>query len=228
MAEEWIALREFGRRYRVSLPAVQKAIAMGRIPPDLVRQDRRGRNVGLKAVAAAMAWNANTDPAEAAKNGKSALHIPRESGASDMAGQGVAPALGPEMELAMSAAKEPAAGQSAAGTPGSYKDADGYNVARTAEKWLDKQLKEITLRKLYGELIPVKEVELANARLWKAIANQLLGVADRVCTQLAYEKDPAQIHAMLTTELKKVMHGLCDDASIEYSGGVSERLEVGM
>lgn len=74
MVEEWVSLREFGRRREVSLQAVQKAIASGRVTA--VRraepgpEGQPGRILAIEVNAATQQWNRNTDPTEAAKSGK--------------------------------------------------------------------------------------------------------------------------------------------------------------
>ena len=74
MVEEWVSLREFARRRGVSLQAVQKAIASGRVTAvrraDAGPEGQPGRILGIEVNAATQQWNRNTDPTEAAKSGK--------------------------------------------------------------------------------------------------------------------------------------------------------------
>ncbi len=74
MVEEWVSLREFARRRGVSLQAVQKAIASGRVTSvrraDAGPEGQPGRILGIEVNAATQQWNRNTDPTEAAKSGK--------------------------------------------------------------------------------------------------------------------------------------------------------------
>ncbi len=74
MVEEWVSLREFARRRGVSLQAVQKAIASGRVTAvrraDSGADGQPGRITGIEVNQAAAQWNRNTDPNEAAKSGK--------------------------------------------------------------------------------------------------------------------------------------------------------------
>jgi len=73
VVEEWVSLREFARRRGVSLQAVQKAIASGRVTA--VRrapagaEGQPGRITAIEVCLATAQWNRNTDPAEAAKSG---------------------------------------------------------------------------------------------------------------------------------------------------------------
>lgn len=74
MVEEWVSLREFARRRGVSLQAVQKAIASGRVAAvrraDPGTAGQLGRILAIEVSAATQQWNRNTDPTEAAKSGK--------------------------------------------------------------------------------------------------------------------------------------------------------------
>lgn len=74
MVEEWVSLREFARRRGVSLQAVQKAIASGRVTAvrraDPGPDGQPGRITGIEVNQATAQWNRNTDPNEAAKSGK--------------------------------------------------------------------------------------------------------------------------------------------------------------
>jgi len=41
---------------------------------------------------------------------------------------------------------------------------------------------------------------------------------------IAAERDPAQVHKLLTNEIKRVLHELSDVARAEITGGVAERV----
>jgi len=224
MAEDWVSLREFGRRHALSLAAVQKAIETERITA--VKRGHGGRLSGVEANAAWLQYNANTDPAEAAKNGKTLDEgiPPAENGAPGMPGQGVAPALGPERELGLPEAKEPPAGQPAGGTAVTSKDPHGYQAARAERERLEVQQRNLDLAKAIGLVISTEEQRRVSARRYRAIRDQLLNIPDRICAALAAERDPAQVHALLTTELKQVLHELSNDASAEVARGLAERV----
>ena len=218
MAEDWVSLREFSRRHELSLAGVQKAIAAGRVTA-VKRHALSGRITGIEAIAAAAQWNANTDPAEAAKNGKTLLasDTPREeNGASGTAGQGVAPAPGPERELAVPASPTSAAGAS--------KDPHGYQAARAERERIDVQQRNLELAKALRLVISVDEQRQVSTRRYRAIRDQLLNIPDRICAALAAERDPAQVHAVLTNEIKRVLHELADDARTETTAGTAERV----
>src|SRR4051812_5004703 len=65
--EEWISLREFSRRREVSLGAVQKAIASGRVTA--VKRHASGALDAIEYHAATQQWNTNTDVDQAMRAG---------------------------------------------------------------------------------------------------------------------------------------------------------------
>lgn len=227
MAEDWVSLREFGRRHDLSLAAVQKAIETGRVTA-VKRHALSGRLKAIDAIAAAAQWNANTDPAEAAKNGKTQLasDTPREETAWGGAGQGVAATLGPETELALSQVDQPPGGKPPGGesepaAPGADKDPHGYYAARAARERINAAQQQLDYSKALGQLVSVAEVKQLSSRRYRAIRDRVLNIPDRVAAVLAAERDPAQVHATLTAELKRVLHELSDDARAEAAGGVA-------
>lgn len=88
-ADHWMTLRAYAKHKAVRLSAVQKAISSGRIRPDALKVDSRGRYVGIEQVRADRYWALNTDPLEAARNGK--FHnAPPAAGSQSSAAQGSA------------------------------------------------------------------------------------------------------------------------------------------
>ena len=208
------------------MSAVQKAIESGRVTA--VRRNEKGRLVAIEFVQASAQWDANTDPAEAAKNGKFAasLNTPREDGAWGRAGQGVAPALGPETELALFQADQPAGGKPPAGEsepaiPANGKDPYGYLAARAERERLTTEQQRLDYAKALGLLVSKAETAHSSSRRYRGMRDQFLNIPDRIASVLAAERDPAQVHAILTAELKRVMHELSDDARAEAAGGVA-------
>src|SRR5688500_6681009 len=65
--EQWMSLRAYARHRGVALSAVQKAIESRRVTA--IREEG-GRITGIEKNAADEQWAKNTDPVEAARNGK--------------------------------------------------------------------------------------------------------------------------------------------------------------
>jgi len=244
MSEEWVSLREFSRRRGVRLAAVQKAIASGRVTA--IRRGDTGRLKEIEFVQASAQWDANTDPAEAAKNGKflgaetilgsetigtpppprgelplgeSAPNVAQGSHAS--LNTGLLAAVGPG---AADAGDSPAGAGLAAATgaaPTQDKDPHGYYAARAERERINAAQQQLDYSKALGHLVSVAEVKQLSSRRYRAIRDRILNIPDRVAAVLAAEREPAQVHALLTVELKRVLHELSDDARTEAAGGVA-------
>ena len=69
MPQEWVGVRELGRRVGRKHRAVQRAVEEGRIPAAAVRRNpSSGRVVAIEYHAAALAWDGTTDPAKAIRS----------------------------------------------------------------------------------------------------------------------------------------------------------------
>jgi hypothetical protein len=231
-AEEWISLREFARRRGVDLRAVQKAIESGRVTA--VRRDERGRLVGIEVAAATMQWDMNTDPVEAAKSGKILGQV-NGVGAQPMSGMSaIAPAVLNEPAAATEtpATSEAAAQQGGAesaiaqtsGPAPADKDPHGYYEARARREQFQSKQAELDYLQALGELVSSSEMRRISGRRYRTMRDKLLNIADRLAAVLAAERDPAQVHAVLTADIKRVLHELSDDASAELAAGLAERV----
>lgn len=202
--EEWIGVRELGRRTERTHTAIQKAIADGRIPASAVRRSEKGRIRAVELHAAVQALRENTDPAEALRNGK-ALPAPSPEGqAGNTTGQA-----------------QPGERDSQEVKP---RDPDGYLEARAKREQFAARQAEVDFLKAIGVLVSVDEMRKVGARRYRGMRDTLLGIADREADRLAAERDPAQVHAILTQAIKQALHELADDAEAESAGGAAERV----
>jgi hypothetical protein len=208
--EDWISLREFARRRGVNLSAVQKAIDSGRVTA--VRRadvhDAASRITGIDFVLASEQWNRNTDPVEAAKSGK-------------VLGQ---PADQLDLQPPAGKATGEAGDASSATKKGGDRDPDGYYQERAKREKFAAAQAELEYLEAIGSLIDAAEARKVSARRYRALRDQVLNVPDRIAAILAAEKEPARIHALLTAELKRVLHELSDDAAAEAARGTEERV----
>ena len=188
-ADGWVSLREFARRRGVSLTAVQKAIESGRVTA--VRRDEHNRLVAIEADLATAQWNANTDPAEAAKSG-TVLDVGAEASVVDPTDALPAPSGGAVVNFP--------------------RDPEGYYKARAQRERFAALEAERVYLKAIGDLVSRGDLERVNAQRYRAVRDKLLNIADRVAAALAAEKDPARVHAELTKEIKRVLQDLSDKA----------------
>jgi len=209
-AEQWVSLRAYARHRGVALSAVQKAIASGRVTA--VKKDGT-RIVGIDLVAADGQWLENTDPDQAART------------------KGLPESSLPAAPLTLQAPPGPAP---AAAAPGSDEPVQaaveskgkdfGYLEERAKREKFAAAQAELDYLKAIGQLVPTAELRAVTAQRYRAIRDKILGIADRLASILAAEKDPARVHAALTKEIKQVLHELSDDARAEAARGAAERV----
>jgi len=251
-AEEWVSLREFARRRGVELRAVQKAIESGRVTA--VKRDEKGRLAAIEVAAATMQWDTNTDPVAAAKSGKILGQVvrageaetgaeknaataeppvaPRQSspgpGESPDSPNGVSRSATAVLDETDSGDKATAAAAPDAHAPSVAvridNDPHGYYEARARREQFQSKQAELDYLQALGELVSSTEMRRISARRYRAIRDKLLNIADRLAAVLAAERDPAQVHAVLTTDIKRVLNELSDDAAAELAEGAAERV----
>jgi phage terminase large subunit GpA-like protein len=203
---EWISLREFARRREVRLSAVQKAIESGRISAargEARRQPHRRRSSSTRRPPTGTRTPIPSRPRAAA---------PCSACRPVRCGEQAAP--GEQLDLAAEKRDVPAPAAA------SDKDPHGYYAARAKREQHQAELAELELLEQLGKLVSVDEMRQVAARRYRTLRDKLLNIPDRIAAILAAEKDPARVHAALTTELKRVLHELSDDADAELPKGL--------
>jgi len=191
-----MTVTQFAAHLGVHHSAVQKAIQTKRITS--WERDDKGRT-WIDQKAAAAEWARNTDPVEAAKNGKFWLVPP--------AGVAVAAAANETERGPISApldAPEPEAAGRLAG------DETDYQAARTKREQANAQLAQLELLRELGVLVPRADVEKAAALAARVVRDAILSVPDRLAPLLAAETDATRIYAHLDNELRHALNGLAD------------------
>ncbi len=178
----YISLRAYARRRGCALSAVQKAIDSRRVHGDAIRVDGE-RVTGIDPELADAQWARNTDPVEAARNGKA---IDAPAAAAAPAGQ----VERPSGEL----------------TPpqGPTGDQGNFLAARVKEAELRGQLLELDKLERVGELLPRAVVQRTYAEIFVQLKNAAFRIPDRKAQALAGETDAVRIHRLLSDELRKV------------------------
>jgi hypothetical protein len=204
--EDWTSIREFARRTDRTHHAVQKAIESGRIPEAAVRREG-GRLVAIEYYAALNALAANTDPVAAAKGGK------------------MIEVQAPQAALNSKVfASEDLANETADDLEAADRDPHGYYEARAKRERFAAKSAELDYLRAIGELISKTDQREVSARRYKAIRDNFLNIPDRICANLAAERDAARVHAMLTEEIKRVLNELSESARTEVARGTAERV----
>lgn len=238
-------------RHRGCAPnAVSKAIESGRISAAVV-YDTAGKFVGINWEAADALWAMNTDPGEAAKNGKF-YAAPVASVSMGAAGSGTGSAaaaltMAPAAPVAPGApaasgalatrggvtegAKgdgvehsgdvDAGAGESAGASPGINDDNAIYLSSRALKEQFAAKTAELEYRKAIGQLVDVAAVWRAVEDLLSQLRVDQRRIADRKAQILAAETDPARVHRILTNEID----GTLDECSRQCADAAAGRAE---
>jgi hypothetical protein len=182
MNQRLISLRAYARsRDERGLPggtlrAVQKAIEAGRITPIAGKIDPDVADIQ---------WERNTDPAQQKRGAPGALD---------------------QLEAAASA--PPAAEVQTSAPRGDDGSASGDQRSRIREAARSEaaraELLEYELGLKRGTLILTEDVKRAAFEKARIARDALLAIPDRLAPLLAAEQDPAQVHAILAQELRRV------------------------
>ena len=220
--EEWMSLRAYARCRGVALSAVQKAIETRRVTA--IREEG-GRITGIERHQADEQWGKNTDPVEAARNGK--LGAPAASAdvktdpapAAVVGGDaGAGPANG---EAAPGGADLPLVGGAGAGDQGDYLAARAKR-----EGYLAKQA-ELDYLEQIGRLVPSEEVEREVAEIFSQLKSNVFLISDRKAQILAAEGDPVRVHRLLSDEFRTVFDEFSGRLASEAAAGAAEREAAG-
>jgi hypothetical protein len=216
---EEISVRECARRLGVRHRAVQKAVETGRVTAVTRGPDGRLKSVTWPTVREQ--WARNTDPSEAAKNGK--VWVPNEYPASEGRAATVSPGGGAEvvaqssnaggagdsaagLDLVDAAAEKPDAGAEASA------EGNGYHAHRARREEYDAELKRLELEQKRRRLVAADDVERAAFDEGRLLRDNLLRIPDRLATTLAAEVDPVKVHALLARELRSACDAIANGA----------------
>lgn len=176
-----ISLRKYAQMRRDrglpggSLAAVQKAIASGRIRPIDGKIDPEVADIQ---------WSRNTDPAQ------------QKRGAGERSFESPQPAD----------VLEPPAMQTSAPGDELTPEQDPVNRIREAAltERVRRELLEHELQMKKGELVRAADVRQAANEKARIARDALLAIPDRLAPLVAVESDPAKVHALLATEMRRV------------------------
>jgi hypothetical protein len=80
-----------------------------------------------------------------------------------------------------------------------------YARARAVHENYKARLAKMEFDKRSGKLVNSDEVQVATFNLLRMLRDRALNIPDRVSATLAAESDPAKVHAILTTEIRKAL-----------------------
>jgi hypothetical protein len=173
-----ISQRAFGRKLGVSLAAVQRAVAAGRITLTAGKVD---------PAAAERQWRANTDPSK-----------PRNilTGNPRKARPAGAPSVPMDFGLGLPAA---------AGGQGSGAE---YARARATREIYQAHLAKLDLDRQMGLLVRADEMKVAAFNAARRARDQIISLPERLAVILAATPDPAEVHRILEEEADRICQDL--------------------
>jgi len=185
MSKEPMSLRAYARHRGVSLRAVQKAIASGRIS---ARKDGR-----LDAATADANWARNTAPRP----------IPAAKPPAKR------PAVGSTSEGAHHHA-EPRAAVREPVEPPRLESGLEYSKARAVRESYLARLAKIDFEERTEKLVSRDEMRVAAFNRYRTFRDGMLNIPDRLAAVLAAEADPRRTHELLATEIRKALTEFSD------------------
>ena len=85
-----------------------------------------------------------------------------------------------------------------------------YTKARAVREHYEARLAKIRYEQQIGRLVNRDEVQVAAFNKFRTFRDQVLNIPDRVAAVLAAENDPAKVHEILSTEIRKALNDFAD------------------
>lgn len=198
----WMSLRAYARHRGVALSAVQKAIETNRVTA--IKRSDEGRITGIDQELADQQWTLNTDPAEAAKNGKFA-----SAQSSGEIGQ-------------LPLAPAPAA---SATPPAKGEEQNDYLAHRAKREEFQAKEAELSYLERIGELVSAAEVRERQFEIYRQHRDKMEQIPAHISERLAAETDPQRVEHLLRTVIRTNLNELSRAFAIdgEAAGGSAER-----
>lgn len=216
----WISLRAYARHRGCTLHAVQKAIESGRVTA-IVRSDD-DRVVGIDQTLADQQWALNTDPAEAAKNGKFTAASVVLRSAQEETTFDSSDLNAPSGEEPQEKADGPS---TAVRTVRAADEQNDYLAHRAKREEFQAKEAELSYLERIGELVSAAEVRAEQFSIFRQHRDKLDQIPAYLSERLAAETDPQRIEYLLRTAIRATLNELSTAFAIhdETPGGTAER-----
>jgi hypothetical protein len=185
---EPMSLRAYARQRGVSLRAVQKALASGRIA---ARKDGR-----VDADVADANWERNTAPRPRPASKPAAKNTPPKETPSPASPQSARHHSDPPR-------REPT-------EPPRLESGLEYSKARAVRESYLARLAKIDFEERTEKLVSRDEMQVAAFNRYRMFRDGMLNIPDRLGAVLAAETDPRQVHELLAAEIRKALTEFSD------------------
>lgn len=85
-----------------------------------------------------------------------------------------------------------------------------YTKARTAREAYNAQLARLEYEERSGKLVNADEVKAEAFKLARTVRDAMMNIPDRISAELVGQTDARDIHALLSSEIRKAMESLID------------------
>jgi len=92
-------------------------------------------------------------------------------------------------------------------------NATAYLKARAIREQYQARLAKIEYEEKIGKLVNRDEVQVAAYNKYRTFRDQCLNIPDRLAAMLAAETDPAKVHEILSTEIRKALLEFADGSN---------------
>ena len=193
ISAELMGRNEYARHRGCAPNAVKKAEDDGRIAA-AVKRGADGAFIGIDARLADELWARNTDPMEAAKNGK--VSVP----------EGQLPLAEPNVDEA------PARGGD---------DQHGYLASRASREHYQAERARLDLLERLGQVVSHETVRDETFSIFRRLRDSLFLVGPRISQKLAAETDPLRIEQAINDEHRTLLNELSRALALDAAGGVA-------
>jgi hypothetical protein len=221
---ELMGRNEYARHRGCAPNAVSKAIDSGRIKAAVVYE--AGRFKGIKWREADQLWAGNTDPVEAARNGKFYEQTPA-AGVVDPAAAESDPDRQGAAAVAV-AAQQPAVGSGDLDLqqPARQDDNANYLKHRAQREEFAAKSAQVEYLKTIGKLVSADAIAVEITDLLNQLKVNALRLPERLAQSLAAETDPARVNRILSDALRSVFDECSRQFADDAAGGVEEPASV--
>lgn len=221
---ELMGRNEYARHRKCAPNAVSKAIKSGRIRAAAVYEG--GKFKGIRWEEADALWAQNTDPVEAARNGKyyEPPPVAARASAGPVAHEKTTPAPG-ELNLQPAAGSGETAPRDPAGdgnAPATNTEADSYLQSRARKEHFAAQQAELEYLKAIGQLVSAADIEREMSEVLNLVKSNVFRISDRKAQILSAEADPTRVHKILNEEFRTVFDECSRRFAVDAPEGAEE------
>ena len=91
--------------------------------------------------------------------------------------------------------------------------ANQYTKARAVREHYQARLAKLEYEERIGKLVSKDEVQVAAFNKFRQFRDRLMNIPERLASVVAAETDPAQVHSIITGEIRRALNDFADGSS---------------